>query len=237
MAEFLTTKGTASKIEEIMIGAQSDLVLISPYLQISNIFLNRISEATKRGIRPVLVFGKGDMKISVFEDLARIRGVEIRFLDQLHAKCYYNESKMVITSMNLYEYSEKNNVEMGVFIDKRIDSELFSSARREGESILNSARKDTGSNKYSFDNLSPKHDSNDLERYVNSKKKGHCIRCNTQIELNPERPYCGDCYSVWSEYSNYDYTEKFCHGCGRSEFSSMNYPDCESCYKNKRRVS
>ena len=37
---------------------------------------------------------------------------------------YLNESKLIITSMNLYEYSE-NNREMGVLIEKSVDNKVF----------------------------------------------------------------------------------------------------------------
>ncbi len=33
----------------------------------------------------------------------------------LHAKCYLNEKAAIITSMNLYDFSQVNNNEMGVY--------------------------------------------------------------------------------------------------------------------------
>ena len=38
--------------------------------------------------------------------------VHLYFSKNLHAKCYLNEKKMIITSMNLYEFSQVNNREM-----------------------------------------------------------------------------------------------------------------------------
>jgi len=40
MAEFLTSKGTAYHLENIIKGAKKKLVLVSPYLQISQTFMN-----------------------------------------------------------------------------------------------------------------------------------------------------------------------------------------------------
>lgn len=45
----------------------------------------------------------------------------------VHCKCYLNENYLLITSMNMYEYSEENNREMGV---------LFSREPLEGETAL-----------------------------------------------------------------------------------------------------
>ena len=34
----------------------------------------------------------------------------------LHAKCYLNEKEALLTSMNLYEYSQEHNDEMGILV-------------------------------------------------------------------------------------------------------------------------
>ena len=44
-----------------------------------------------------------------------------------HAKCYLNEQRAIICSMNLYEYSEINNIEMGILITKKEDPVAFRS--------------------------------------------------------------------------------------------------------------
>lgn len=44
MAEFLTTNGTSYHIENIIIGAEEKLVLVSPYLQISKTFYERLKD-------------------------------------------------------------------------------------------------------------------------------------------------------------------------------------------------
>ena len=43
--------------------------------------------------------------------------IDVYFNEKLHAKCYMNEDTAIITSMNLYEASEKNR-ELGVLIQK-----------------------------------------------------------------------------------------------------------------------
>jgi hypothetical protein len=43
---------------------------------------------------------------------------------------------MVITSMNLYEFSEKNNREMGIFITQADDKDIYQKSLREINSIL-----------------------------------------------------------------------------------------------------
>lgn len=116
MAEFLTTNGTSYNIENIIIEAKNRLVLISPYLQLSKTFYERLKDATNRNVKVTIVYGKDELKPNEKNSLAELKNVELKYFQNLHAKCYLNESKMVITSMNMYEFSEKTNREMGVLL-------------------------------------------------------------------------------------------------------------------------
>ena len=48
MAEFLTTKGISFHIEHIIRNAKNRLILISPYLQLSKNFFERLQGADRR---------------------------------------------------------------------------------------------------------------------------------------------------------------------------------------------
>lgn len=65
----------------------------------------------------------------------------------------------------------------------------------------------------------------------NNRNKGFCIRCEESIKYDPESPYCRDCYSSWVQWENYTYVEKVCHSCGNNEASSMQKPECYSCFQ------
>ena len=139
MAEFLTTSGTSYNIENIIIEAKSKLILVSPYLQISKTFYERLKDASNKGVSIKIIYGKDELKPNERNSLADLKNVELFYFDNLHAKCYFNENKMVITSMNMYEFSEKNNREMGVLIDRVKDKDLFDKAVSETFSILQSS--------------------------------------------------------------------------------------------------
>ena len=53
-----------------------------------------------------------------------LRFVYLFFSENLHAKCYFNDTKMIITSMNFYDFSMMNNKEMGILIDKTVPEDL-----------------------------------------------------------------------------------------------------------------
>lgn len=125
MVEFLTTSGTSHYIEDIIIEASKKLVLVSPYLQVSKTLCQRLKDASNRGVIINIIYGKDELNPNERNSLEELKNVKLFFLKNLHAKCYFNEVKMVITSMNMYQFSEKTNREMGVLIDANIDKTLF----------------------------------------------------------------------------------------------------------------
>ncbi len=139
MAKFLTTTGTSSNIEDIIISAQNDLTIVTPYLKLTQLLFERISDADKKGRKITLIYGKNELHEEEKKRLNSFKNIQIYFCKNLHAKCYHNESSMIITSMNLYEFSERNNREMGILIEKNIDTDIFNKALDEIESIKNNS--------------------------------------------------------------------------------------------------
>lgn len=140
MAKFLTTTGTASAIEEIIRKAKSQLVIVTPYLMLNKHVEQRLKDANKRKVQITLIYGKKELAQSQVQSLEQLQHLDMFFCENLHAKCYHNETTMVMSSMNLYEYSEKNNREMGVQFDFNEDKDLFQDACEEIESIKNASK-------------------------------------------------------------------------------------------------
>lgn len=238
MTKFLTTNGTSYHIENVIIRAQQKLVLVSPYLQLSKTFFERLKDACARRIDIIIVYGKDELKPNERNSLAELEGLQLFFFENLHAKCYFNEEEMVITSMNMYEFSEKNNREMGVFIEKSKDESLYNQAVSEAESIIQS------SEQIGLSKTKRKLSATDAGGYISSQsknktkkpKRGYCIRCEERIAYNIDRPYCKECFTSWVQFENYDYKENVCHGCGEFESSSMNKPVCYSCFKEYEKI-
>ncbi len=230
MAEFLTTNGTSYNIENIIIGARKKLVLVSPYLQISKTFYERLRDASNRGVSIKIIYGKDELKPNEKNSLAELKNLELLFFENLHAKCYFNESEMVITSMNMYEFSEKNNREMGVLISRKKDGELFDNAVNETFSIIQSSEiiELSKIKRKLFHTKTNK--ENDKINRSRKPQRGYCIRCGERIPYNPEKPYCWDCFFIWLQFENPDYEENICHSCGEFESTSMNKPKCYECF-------
>jgi hypothetical protein len=279
MAKFLTTAGTSYHVETLLISAKQSLGLISPYLQLSPILSQRLKDASDRGVEIIVVYGKNDLKPKEQAVLEGLPKLSLYYLENLHAKCYFNETSMVITSMNLYEFSEKTNREMGILIEVG-DKKLYEEARTECQSIIKAAQlkfapkspaelqkppvvEQTVTDKppakpqkspvveQTVTDKPPakpqkqvvKPTTNDkppakpqklpvVEQTVTEPQKGgFCIRCGIDIPLNPDEPYCKNCFAIWAKYENPVYEEKYCHHCKKDGKTSMAKPLCFSCFK------
>lgn len=232
--EFLTTKGIAASIEKIIRTARKHIVIISPYIKVDKTYVERLHEADRNNVRIDIVFGKKDMVDFEKNKFQNFRNLNIYFLENLHAKCYLNENFTLITSMNLYGYSEENNREMGILINRNDNYDLYDDIKGECLSIINSAEQYSITNAYNFFDFL----DNDFPNSNNSD--GYCIRCKTRIHLNPNYPLCDDCYQVWAQYNNPKFQESYCHKCGRSIFwyeeqpISYDHPLCSRCSQDTK---
>jgi phosphatidylserine/phosphatidylglycerophosphate/cardiolipin synthase-like enzyme len=223
MVKFLTTNMASAYIEEIIINSKEELTLVLPYLILSDTIYSRLNDAINRNVRITVVYGKNWLSDEDYGKLDKFNNLRFLYCINLHAKCYFNEEQMVITSMNLHKYSEQNNREMGILIERKEegDRDVFEAAVSEVESIINSSdiKKDAVPT---------------LEKKINVKNSstinGYCIRCQKHIPVNTDKPLCRICYKTWNEFGDPIYQERYCHKCGRSESTSMAKPLCKNCY-------
>ncbi len=234
MAEFLTTTGISYNLEELIKNSDEKLFLVSPYLQIAGSLKHLIAERDLRKIDIRVVYRK-DNKINA-EDMSflqELTSVKISACENLHAKCYLNENTAIIASMNLYLYSQQNNREMGIKVEKEKDPDLYNDIFKEVMVILQTSQQPEFSVK-KLEKDAPTA-SKKVPKKINKKQQkkdmGFCIRCGNDLKFNPEKPLCHKCFKSWEKYNNPKYTEKFCHACGTEYSSTVAKPVCYACYK------
>lgn len=136
MAKFLNTSATNYFLEELIKDARDRLILISPFLKLNDRMRELLADKNRLKIDVRIVYGKSELQpeeINWLKDLSYIR---TSFCKNLHAKCYMNEEMAIITSLNLYEFSQVNNNEMGVLIRRNDDAELYKDAYEESQRII-----------------------------------------------------------------------------------------------------
>ena len=83
-----------------------------------------------------VVYGKSELQPQEIEWLRGLTYIRTSFCKNLHAKCYMSEEVCIITSLNLYEFSQVNNNEMGILILRSEDGPLYKDAYDEAQRII-----------------------------------------------------------------------------------------------------
>lgn len=124
MAKFITTKQITSELEELIKKADERLYIVSPYLKLSKDFRDLLTYRNTNRKDTKIIFGKQELNPEQMTFFQGLRFVYLFFSEDLHAKCYINDTKMIITSMNFYDFSMMNNKEMGILIDKAVAEDI-----------------------------------------------------------------------------------------------------------------
>lgn len=136
MAKFLNTSATNYFLEELIKEARDRLVLISPFLKLNDRIKELLSDKNRLKIDVRIVYGKSELQPSEMGWFQELTYLRTSFCKNLHAKCYLNEEICIITSLNLYEFSQVNNNEMGILIRRSEDAELYREAYDEAQRII-----------------------------------------------------------------------------------------------------
>lgn len=235
MARFLTTTDSIARTEAVIKQSQRRLILISPYVQISERYMRRLSDADNRGVQIDLVCRVEDLKADQRSLLTNLDNLTLYDDPRLHAKCFACEKGLVLTSLNFYEASEAN-YEMGIYLDVEDDEVLYREAMNEARHIIEHATEVTLDRPKSSTSKKAASGHRSRKMKQSSSKlptSGHCLRCGASIDYDPSAPYCPEHYYEWKEYENWSYKDDFCHSCGtkRRRSVSREKPECTECFK------
>ena len=136
MAKFLNTSATNYFLEEMIKDAKDRLILISPFLRLNDRIKELLADKNRLKIDVRIVYGKSELQPEEIGWLNELSYVRTSFCRNLHAKCYMNEELCIVTSLNLYEFSQVNNNEMGVLIRRSEDAELYRDAYEEAQRLI-----------------------------------------------------------------------------------------------------
>lgn len=241
MAEFLDTQGVSYYLKKLINNAEDKLYLISPYLQLNNQLKISLEDRHKFQIDIIIIYGKvSDINPDDSSWLQSMPGIKLLFHNDLHAKCYFNEKEAIVTSMNLYMFSQQNNVEMGIYVSKEKDETLYQEIAQEVDRIKRGSEHRT----ISVEKVEPRKVKNETKITTTksnkkpNKKTGYCIRTGIEIPFDIEKPMCYDAYNSWNKYGDQDYPEKYCHFSGEPSNgeTSMNKPILNKYWKKAKEI-
>ena len=136
MAKFLNTSATNYYLEELIKQTRERLIIISPFLKFNDRIKELLADKDRMKIDVRLVYGKSELAPQEINWLRSLEFVRTSFCQNLHAKCYVNEEAAIITSMNLYDFSQVNNNEMGVYIHREQELDLYRDTYEEAQRLI-----------------------------------------------------------------------------------------------------
>ena len=134
--------------------------------------------------------------------------------------------------MNLYEYSQENNDEMGILVSKEEDRDLYEAIHKQALRYVGNGE----ATKSGRERPAAKTTRKKEGQSTTKTKAGFCIRCKTDLPVKPTEPYCKRCYASWKRYENKTYEEKHCHACGNEHKATLLKPLCSACYSKYKDV-
>ena len=228
MGKFLNPTDLKANLYRIFKEAEEEIIIISPFIQLSDELKTLLKPKQKmQDFRITILYGKNEkdptksLNPSDYAFFNQFPNHEIFYNANLHAKYYANESESIITSLNLHQFSLKNNIEVGTLLKKPVIS-LTS---------LITGTEDSDAFNY-FDKVlsksAPVHIAENGSRYKSStvivdnarvflngaKTSGYCIRSGEKIPFNLEKPFSAKAYLEWAKYKNESYKENYCHFSG-----------------------
>ena len=232
--EILRTHQIASAVIDMIDESKEYTYLVSPYIDLWPLLERTLERAAQQKKRLTFVVRFEDGKTRPMKSLHETYGFEVVFLEHLHAKLYCNERRALVSSMNLYDGSQKRNFELGVLID---DSRQVRALFREfvlDELLAVSPRLHLKGYFHNDDRAM----AEEMRSYESQlKQMGYCVTCGMKMELDrgderssPKIVRCATCY--WKDPScanSYAVPIAHCHICGAEHRSSLNNPVHSNC--------
>ncbi|NMO21732.1 hypothetical protein HPC49_45045 [Pyxidicoccus fallax] len=242
MAKFLDTTGVSYHLQKLINKANEKLILVSPYLKINERLKSALLDRDVFKIDIRIIYGKNELQPSEAEWIRSVKSVRLSYCKNLHAKCYLNEHEAIVTSMNLYEFSQVNNTEMGIHVTKTEDPALYQEIWDEVQRVLRMSEEV----QISIERVKPETPTEALapaaaasapartraEQPTPGQPTGYCIRCQEPIQLRPTHPFCRACFDDWD--GDEEEPEMHCHVCGNEHSATKLKPSCYPCFKANR---
>ena len=145
MAKFVKGSELNHEIDSLFENALDQLTIVSPFIKLHSRQKDALRSKMKDPkFKLTLVFGKNEsnksrsLGLEDFEFFKQFANVKIYYEPRLHAKYYANDDKGILSSMNLYEYSQNHNIEFGVVTEMKIftSESVDSDARQYFEKVI-----------------------------------------------------------------------------------------------------
>ena len=138
----LNTTELNYQIENLFRDNSDYLIILSPYLDINK----KLEIILKDSSSKIVLIYRECKNIEYYQkELSNITFFQSK---TLHAKAYISNKITIISSLNLYEYSQINNFELGILFDNNDENELFDKLFYEIQILLKTIDPEINLSKY-----------------------------------------------------------------------------------------
>lgn len=114
--ELLNTTELNYEIEKMFRSERQFILILSPYLDLTDKIQSILSLSQAKVVIIYREIEKESKKIKIDEFKTAMPKVEFYCIPNFHAKAYITSGIFIVTSLNLYEYSQINNFELGIIL-------------------------------------------------------------------------------------------------------------------------
>lgn len=155
-----------AKISTLIAESNDKFIAVSPYIDLSEwrkIIIN-LERAVNRGVVIDLYFR--ELKEKDFQILSDI-GVNLFKIKGLHTKLYINENEVIVSSMNLYEFSDLYSIDIAMHFDENSE---YNKIYDYFEKYISSKKE-----KQKYNSKKAKRNLKELHKYLTDRFLGHKI--------------------------------------------------------------
>ena len=123
--KYLDCTSISSELMQLINEAKENLTFITYSLRINELIQDKLAykAANTPNLKLSIIYGNTQINNNDIYWIKQIPNLVVYQKKNLHAKCYLNEHKAIITSLNLYDYSQSHNLEMGFLFSKEENEE------------------------------------------------------------------------------------------------------------------
>ena len=213
--QFLADDQINSAINELIVKADENVIICSPWLDENSHIMDKITSNLKHKVKIEIYTRPSDGKNkSHAHALSKLRqmGAIIYFDPFLHAKMVIvDEKNLIISSSNLITTSLSRNHEAGIITGK-------------GDIIEDALGYLTGIS----ENLHFEQDITQVKQSRRERQDGYCIVCGKGMKYDPSHKFIR-CKSCWAKQKSGKITGNHCHKCGMQSNTSIKNSLCAKC--------
>jgi len=218
--QFQRSDDLNKELRRIIEEADQELVIISPYIELSTRFNNALQQVSQKDTKVTIIsryeektLAKKDKKLY---DALVAKGFELYLVDRLHSKLYFTQRKGILASVNFHKSSQQHSEEVGIVTDEPAMMREF---KRYAEDLQEKAIVRWGVDSHAAEDVLLVSKSTTSKNYSG----GYCIRTGEKIPFDLKKPFSYKAFKSWNRTKNLEFKEKFCHYSGEKSGGSNSF--------------